>query len=657
MFAKLAFRNVRRQLRNYLIYFLTVFLSIALLFAVNNLSFSARIEALSRDYSDVRNLFTMVTVLSCLVTALVQSYAAGFMLKLRRREFGMYLTLGMTRRNIQTLFVCETGILTGAALAAGMGAGTVLFQLLAAMYSSILEIPFTVSAYSAKGILLTAAVSMGMFFLSTLVSLRYLKKVTAARLLGEETAQRGEKHPVLWCILSGAAAAAFIFCLVKTWQSMMAAFHGEDGVELLLWLTLDLVLVFLTHAALSRALAGMLLYCRRLKNSGTNIVVLRGMSGRMTVNALMIGALSTLLVFAVVLSNVAFGDKVFTDLTIEKECPYDVIALFDLSEEQGVSMQEGRNIIESYSPITAEIDYQLYSSGESTLSSGLPGYEIMGWTDQYMPLSRFNALLAGCGREPVTLDRQYLMVTTVQKLCDTDLSEKTVNLNVSTLSWGGSSVDFPEFARGLWMYYVVPDEALTGMPAVMNGAAYTLENRRPDAEALHRDLSWIRETEEGREKECSYTIQEYIRLYSKAGAGALIIGALYVSTVFVCMALAILSVKTLSTLEEERRRFAVLYRLGADTGMQKKALLQQLGAFFLMPFAFPLLMTVPLGALFARVYEIWNLPGLSGMQAVRTAVVIAFAMAGIFGLYFVITYRIACDHVISPTVDKSSKSL
>ena len=91
--------------------------------------------------------------------------------------------------------------------------------------------------------------------------------------------------------------------------------------------------------------------------------------------------------------------------------------------------------------------------------------------------------------------------------------------------------------------------------------------------------------------------------------------------------------------------------------MQKKALLQQLGAFFLMPFAFPLLMTVPLGALFARVYEIWNLPGLSGLQAVRTAVVIAFAMAGIFGLYFVITYRIACDHVISPTVDKSSKSL
>ena len=62
------------------------------------------------------------------------------------------------------------------------------------------------------------------------------------------------------------------------------------------------------------------------------------------------------------------------------------------------------------------------------------------------------------------------------------------------------------------------------------------------------------------------------------------------------------------SLEEERRRFAVLYRLGADERMQK----WQTGAFFLMPFAFPLLMTVPIGVFFGKVYELWNLTGLSG---------------------------------------------
>ena len=193
MFAKLALRNVRRQIGSYLIYFVTVALSIALMFAVNNLSYSDRIRSLAEDSSDVRTMFTMVTVLSCLVTSLVLSYATGFMLKLRRREFGMYLTLGMTRRNIQTLFACEPGLLSCLALLTGMGLGLVIFQLMAALFAAILEIPFAVSAYSGRGVLLTVAVSAGLFVLSTLASLRYLKKVTVSELLKEEAAERSEK--------------------------------------------------------------------------------------------------------------------------------------------------------------------------------------------------------------------------------------------------------------------------------------------------------------------------------------------------------------------------------------------------------------------------------------------------------------------------------
>ena len=159
------------------------------------------------------------------------------------------------------------------------------------------------------------------------------------------------------------------------------------------------------------------------------------------------------------------------------------------------------------------------------------------------------------------------------------------------------------------------------------------------------ELTWMEYGAESVDEQCWYAVREYIRLYSKANAGTLIIGALYVSTVFVCMALAILSVKTLSTLEEERRRFAILYRQSADERMQKSALLRQTGAFFLMPFAFPLLLIVPVGVIFGKVYEIWNLTGLSGGKAMETAVLIALVITGIYALYFVITYRIACSHV------------
>ena len=78
MFVKLAIRNVHRQIQSYLIYFVTVAFSIALLFAVNNLSYSDRMQTLSKMSTDIRSMFTMVTVLSCLVTALLCLSAWGW---------------------------------------------------------------------------------------------------------------------------------------------------------------------------------------------------------------------------------------------------------------------------------------------------------------------------------------------------------------------------------------------------------------------------------------------------------------------------------------------------------------------------------------------------------------------------------------------------
>lgn len=646
MFAKLALRNVRRQISNYLIYFITVALSVALMFAVNNLSYSDRIQQLTEISSDVSAMFNMVTILSCLVTALVLSYATGFMLKLRKKEFGMYLTLGMTRRNIQTLFACETGILSLLALIVGMSAGLVIFQLVVALFTSVMDIPFTVSAYSARGILLTVAVSIGLFVFSTVASMRYLKRVMVSELLKEEAVEKSERYPVLWIILSVTTLSGLIGSLIVTYQNLMAAFHKQDGVELLLWLVVDLVMVFLSHFTLSRTVSGLLLRNKRMKNRGTNAVILRSLSEKMTMNSLLIGALATLLVFASVMSNVTFGEKIYSDLSISKDCPYDVMAMFDLSKEQGISREEGQQIIEQYSPIASQIDFQLYSLGETTLCSNILGYEEMGWTDKFMPLSQFNTLLLGCGYEPVTLKNEYLLITTVQGICDTDFSDKTVMLNGKVCSWAGSSTFYPDFARRAWMYFVVPDEAVVGMPVSDVCVAYTLVNHRPDVMPMLENLTYVQETEDGPEERCDFAVQEDYRLYSNANIGTLIIGTLYVSTVFVCMSLAILSIKILSTLEDERRRFAVLYRLGADVKMQKAALFKQIGVFFFTPFALPLLMTVPLGVIFGEVYEIWGFAGLSEQKAMETALMISLVMVGVYVLYFLVTYRIACGHVI-----------
>ena len=109
-----------------------------------------------------------------------------------------------------------------------------------------------------------------------------------------------------------------------------------------------------------------------------------------------LGALSTLLVFAVAMSNVAFGEKIYSEHSVKKGCPYDMMSMFDLSEEQGASMKEGREIIEQYSPITEQIDYQLYSPGETTLCSSIPGYVEMGWWENMFLGGKQNLLPGFC---------------------------------------------------------------------------------------------------------------------------------------------------------------------------------------------------------------------------------------------------------------------
>lgn len=614
------------------------------MFAIHNLSYSEPIRCLAALSNDMKFMFRMVTILASLVTALVLSYAATFILKLRKKEFGMYLTMGMTRKNIQILYTCETGLLSTFATLVGMAAGLFLFQLLSALFASIMDFSFAVSPYSVKGILLTIAVSVGMFVLSTLVALRYLRKTTLSELLKEEPVEQSEKHLILWCGFALLTVSGLLVCLVMTYRSLMAAFRNES-VAILLWLVLDLVMIFLSHVALARSVTGIFLRWENLKNKGTNAVILRSLSSKMTVNALLIGALATLLSFAIVMANISFGDKLYSQRSVKKECPYDVMGMFDLSEKPDVTMEEGRQIIETYSPITDQMEYQLYSTGDSTLSSHVPDWEEMGWTDKFMSLSQFNCLLEDCGYEPVSLENSFLFVSTVSQLGDIDFSNTSITLGNNTYLGKTSSTSYPDFTKE-WFYFVIPDKALSSMEISDHCIGYTLENHRPDALAMQEELTYERETEDGWEEGCDYRIQEEYRLYTNSTIGTLIIGTLYISIVFVCLALAVLSLKTLSTMEEESRRFAVLFRLGADSKMQKKTLFRQIGVFFLAPFALPLLATVPLGLVFGEAYKMWGFVDLGTGKAMETAGIIALSVILIGVLYFVVTYRIACDHVI-----------
>lgn len=132
MFFRLALRNIKRQAKNALIYFLTISFIVALLFSACNMIFSESILVLASAGQFRGGLIGLIALISAIV-AFVLSYATSFLLKLRKREFGTYLILGMTRKNISVLFLSEITAICLGALALGLPLGLFVYQGLSAV--------------------------------------------------------------------------------------------------------------------------------------------------------------------------------------------------------------------------------------------------------------------------------------------------------------------------------------------------------------------------------------------------------------------------------------------------------------------------------------------------------------------------------------------
>ena len=127
---KLSMRNAGRQARDYLVYFVTMVLAAALIFAFNALAVSGEVLALT----EILENFSLTIVLASLAVVCVfgwlAAYSTRFMLSRRIRELGIYLLSGLTGRQVAKLFFLENLAVGAVALVLGAGLGGLLYQFL-----------------------------------------------------------------------------------------------------------------------------------------------------------------------------------------------------------------------------------------------------------------------------------------------------------------------------------------------------------------------------------------------------------------------------------------------------------------------------------------------------------------------------------------------
>ena len=116
MYSKLAFRNISRSLRDYIIYFVTLTLTAALMYSFLALGFSPDILAMTENMSMLTSGILMLSVLVArCCPPFVVGYAIRFMLDQRKKEFAAYELMGMEVKTVRNLFLAENSIIGGAA--------------------------------------------------------------------------------------------------------------------------------------------------------------------------------------------------------------------------------------------------------------------------------------------------------------------------------------------------------------------------------------------------------------------------------------------------------------------------------------------------------------------------------------------------------------
>ncbi|SCJ86168.1 FtsX-like permease family [Anaerotruncus sp. 2789STDY5834896] len=649
MYGKLALRNVRRQVGSYLIYFITVSLTVAMMFGLHNVLYSPQLQEFARTVDSMRTGLLVLSICIALVVAFVLGYATSFMLRLRKREFGTYLTLGMTRGSILRIFVTETMLLGAAALAVGLLLGLFLYQGMMMVLSALMELPFALASYSARGLWLTVGLVGGIFALSALTSALYLKRVRIGALIhGDQAVAKEVRHPFLWLAVALAALGTMGYACVAFTRQVQYELtaSGEPAGSMVVSLALLAAGMVLFHIAAARSLTQLILRRgQRRGGRGTSTFLLRQLAAKLGSSAVMAGALAFLMTFAVIGANSSFMQKVAEQLSLQQQYPFDIAASLDAGEQVPYDLEAALEIIGQYAEVRQVLPYQLYDSGGRALQKS----DYLERNDGVMPLSQFNALLAELGEPPLTLTEDAFYVclgAEVYQKGERELQPVELVLGGKTYRFAGATDRLP-MLQDIFSFAVVPDAAVTGLPVLADCAAIQLKQEKYDARGLHQALTYTSRSGIYEFERCDYRIREYSRMERGSTTAILVEGALYMAVVFVCLGLAMLALKVLAELDQDRQRYAVLFRLGASRRQQQKTLFGQIFSFFIFPFLLPVGMSVPVAAICGKIMSLGGYPTQRGI-VYRTAGAVALVLTAIYILYFSATYLIAKKNILPP---------
>ena len=212
MLCKLAWGNVRRAGKDYLVYLLTLTLAVTVFYAFNTISVQAGIVLEEEGLPELLGgIMSGLTIFLAVVMGFLMVYANGFIMKRRKKEFGLYQVLGMSRGQVSRIMALETAIVSGAALVLGIAAGVGISQLMTFFTASLFktQIRDFHFFFSAQALMLTVGCLVAIFLVTLVFNLGVVRRAKVIDLMSASRKNESIKtrNPIV-------SAVVFILSLI-----------------------------------------------------------------------------------------------------------------------------------------------------------------------------------------------------------------------------------------------------------------------------------------------------------------------------------------------------------------------------------------------------------------------------------------------------------
>ena len=649
MLYNLSLKNIKKSFKDYAIYFVTLILGVCIFYLFNSMdSQTAILEVTSRQSEMIdllEQILSYISVFVSFILGFLIIYASRFLIKKRNKEFGVYMTLGMSKRKISLLLLIETFIIGLISLAFGLLLGIVLSQITSIFVANLFEANMSKFTFNfSKTALFKTILYFGIiYFIVMIFNTIIVNKNKLIDLL--QASKKQEKIRIKSSMISVILFFISVLMLGSAYYMVTAGVNDLLKYDVSILLvpillgTIGTILFFYSVAGMSLKIISK---CHNLYSKKLNTFVFKQINSKINTMVISISIICLMLFVTLCLLTSAFTIKDYFNNSINTYAPVDYqivsinqnVRVTEFLEDTFVKENTKNNLVVSeyydenfdYAKSLGKV-YEQIKQEYSYIQFDSPVY-IMSEAD-YNKLARLLKI------DIVTIqDDEYAIVSNY----NTDIYESVLKSNSTMIIFNHELKPYKKLINGFVNisgnpanlgFFVVSDQIIEKdhlKYEILSGNYNSKDQKIIDK--LEEKVKKFH-TEETLIKDTRYEIE-----ISAAGLTAIItfIG-LYLGIIFLISSSAILALKELSDCIDDKKKYKILRQIGADEKEINKALFMQTFIFFMMPLSIAVIHTI-----FGLKFCEWILKSLGITSILNGSYMTFIFLILIYGIYFIITY-------------------